>query len=968
MRAALSLSLSLGLAAACSSTPDAPADASVDARADLDINADAPAATDVVTDAPALTDLGPLVVTPGTCTPCLRDETCGGEPGTCVPLGVDVAPGLRECHLPCAAVGAPCDAPVPSTCTEDAQGRPRCVPDAPAACVPMSSRRGAACPDEGCTGRYSLCVNLDATHPSLGRAGDVCLGPCARDSDCDDGARRCREVVTRDGRSTRACVPDDRVGPEACGVTPVNASGVGGPCTSGCAAGLRCSAADDAGAMAFCTRDCDDDAQCGDGARCLSLNGARACVPTDCACLAGARSALLDRALDQGSPAWTRCDLYFSGATLDAFPSYVTRDRFRLPIFDRVHRDWLYGARWARDLGPALDRDATTLSGAIRAAAGLRETGATTALPSPTPLTDAGPLVDAIAEVFSLRGQTADRAAIAADASDLSPALQSAMARVLRAAIAAARARDEGLARYPDALQRRRLFTVAPYVLLPTSRFDERINLGDPYDLGIFLGDVTLPARAAADLAATVESVEWSALRGATATFTQATPLGAVVVRGAGDDAWSADDHPRVLLGVDLGGDDTYTAPVASNVDVDTPVSVMVDLGGDDAYGYPERRSTLDTAETLPSDADGRQIAGGTTAASMSRTGRQGSGRLGVALLYDLGAGRDTYRSLRMSQGFGALGVGGLYDDGGDDTYAVEAAGQGATVAGVGVLLDAGGDDDYSAFTYSQGFAYTGGAGLLVDRGGSDGYTARVTPNIYPSAQSPTTNNSMSQGVGFGRRGDGAPDRVNMSGGLGVLRDARGNDRYTASVFAQGSGYWGGMGLLLDGAGDDRYDARWYVQGAAAHFAYGALVDGGGRDDHNAEAVRQNMTLGAGHDFSLGLFVSLGAEPDVYRAPNLALGAGNANGAGLFFEAGGDDRYEAASALSLGNAALESLTDPGRLMRPTAGVFVDGAGADTYARTVGSGPTNDGRWTQRTHDEAPSERGFGVDGAGDTGL
>ena len=54
-----------------------------------------------------------------------------------------------------------------------------------------------------------------------------------------------------------------------------------------------------------------------------------------------------------------------------------------------------------------------------------------------------------------------------------------------------------------------------------------------------------------------------------------------------------------------------------------------------------------------------------------------------------------------------------------------------------------------------------------------------------------------------------------MSGGIGVLRDREGSDRYTAGVFAQGTGYWGGMGLLLDGAGDDRYDARWYVQGAA---------------------------------------------------------------------------------------------------------------------------------------------------------
>lgn len=700
------------------------------------------------------------------------------------------------------------------------------------------------------------------------------------------------------------------------------------------------------------------------------VHSERVCVPDVCACRIDSTSALVDQALDQGDPRWSRCDLGFSALTLNAFPAYVTRDRFRLPVFDRVHNDWLFGTRWSQSLGPTLDREAMTLSTALRATASLRQYGTTVSLREGSALEDTnGTLTDAMAEVFALRGATMNRTAVDADASDLSPALSRAVARVLRAAVIAARERDNGLARYPEATQRRRLFTIAPFAVLPSTRFDERFDFSDPYDLGIFLGEVVLPVESAVDLAATIEAIDWSSITDTTGSFAQETPLGAVIVRGRERDLWSAESAPRVLLGIDLGGDDTYTAPVASNVDVDTPVSVMVDLGGNDTYGYSERASSFDTAMTLVSDVDGRASAGGSTAASMSRTGRQGSARLGVALLYDFGAGRDTYTSLRMSQGFGALGVGGLYDAGGDDTYTVEAAGQGAAIAGVGALVDAAGDDTYTAWTYSQGFGYTAGTGLLLDRAGRDVYVAKVTPGIYPSAQSPTTNNSMSQGMGFGRRGDGAPDRINLSGGLGVLRDTSGDDTYTASVFAQGSGYWGGMGLLLDGTGNDHYDARWYVQGAAAHFAFGALIDGGGRDDHNAMAVRQNMTLGAGHDFSVGIFVALGTEGDVYRAPNLALGAGNANGAGLFFEAGGDDRYEAATGLSLGNAALESLTDMGRLSRPTVGVFVDGSGHDTYVRNVGSTPIeNDSRWTQRVHQEAPSERGFGVDGEGPTGL
>ena len=255
------------------------------------------------------------------------------------------------------------------------------------------------------------------------------------------------------------------------------------------------------------------------------------------------------------------------------------------------------------------------------------------------------------------------------------------------------------------------------------------------------------------------------------------------------------------------------------------------------------------------------------------------------------------------------------------------------------------------------------GVGLLHDRAGDDVYESKVTPVIHPSPQSPMSNSSFTQGAGFGRRGDATPDRTNMSGGIGVLRDREGSDRYTAGVFAQGTGYWGGMGLLLDGAGDDRYDARWYVQGAAAHFAYGALVDGGGRDVHNQDSTRENMTAGAGHDFSLGILLSLGDGADSYRVPNLALGAGNANGAGIFADEGGDDTYDAAAVLSLGNAALESLTDPGRLSRPTVGIFLDRGGRDSYRQGTATAvaPMNDRAWTQRIHPEAPSERGFGVD-------
>jgi hypothetical protein len=55
-------------------------------------------------------------------------------------------------------------------------------------------------------------------------------------------------------------------------------------------------------------------------------------------------------------------------------------------------------------------------------------------------------------------------------------------------------------------------------------------------------------------------------------------------------------------------------------------------------------------------------------------------------------------------------------------------------------------------------------------------------------------------------------------------------------------------------------------------------------------------------------------------------------------------------------------------MRPTAGIFLDGAGADTYDRMPVGPVGNDRVWSQRIHPEAPSERGFGADGVGTLGL
>ncbi len=887
------------------------------------------------------------VVPPASCDPCVYDESCGPG-GLCDELDPMTAPSLRSCLAPCDTEGSPCSARgVAGLCEQGLSGL---------VCRPQSrcvvSARGAACPASGCAGRYSVCAR-----PS----GPVCLSPCARDSECENGFSRCREVPLAQGGTARACVEDDPVGPEQCGRRAVNARGVGAPCADGCAAGLSCASALSPTIPAFCSTRCEADDACGPNAHCSPLPEGRWCVPDDCAASEPRTGeTMLDRALLGASRA--RSELYYSRSDLGAFPNNVINDRFRLPIFNRVHHDWLAGARWARRLGPSLDLRAETLSGALAGSAGLRDDGSPSSVPLPAPVRAEGPLLDAIVALDALAGGAIEPSSVRAALSSVPEPLQRALTPIVSAMIEAFRARDAGLRGPWTREERERLHAVAHHQILAGV---DVLNPRDGRDLGALLGDVVLPVQASLALARTIEQTDWSAFRGQMiAPCTIRTAAGVVALRGRDSDRYDAAVFDRVALALDLGGDDRYLAPIAANQSLDNAVSVLIDLDGADEYGYAEVPHAVDAMGFLPSDGAGRSAR---EKLSWSEVARQGSGRLGVALLYDFGAGSDRYRTLRGGQGFGALGVGGLFDEGGDDQYELEAGGQGAAVLGLGVLLDRAGEDRYTAWAYAQGFGYVRGVGVLFDRTGADTYTARETPVAYPSAQNPRVNGSFAQGAGFGRRADFS-DNIHMSGGIGVLRDREGDDRYSASIFAQGTGYWGGMGLLLDGTGSDRYDARWYVQGGAAHFAYAAVVDGGGADIHNMTAERQNMCAGAGHDFSVGYLLADGDEGDVYNVPNLALGAGNANGAGFFADAGGQDVYRAGSSLSLGNAAYENLTDTGRLMRRTWGLFLDGAGADTYERPTLGPVQNDAAWSQRIHDSAPNETGLGADGTAPLGL
>jgi hypothetical protein len=484
--------------------------------------------------------------------------------------------------------------------------------------------------------------------------------------------------------------------------------------------------------------------------------------------------------------------------------------------------------------------------------------------------------------------------------------------------------------------------------------------------------------RGGARLLYALEQADWSGFAASNPAWELETDAGLVRIGGAGDDVYeldAGDDPEDVLLMIELSGDDEYRIPAGANTSASNAVSVLIDLGGDDFYGYDEVADDFDFL--LPTDDAGRYGVSPeypNARQSLSRRGRQGAGLYGYGVLFDLGAGNDTYRSLRMSQGYAHMGVGVLHDDGGDDSYSCEAGCQGAGQYGVGILSDSAGADTYSSIGFSMGFGWVGGAGILVDAQGNDSYDCAHgspehggTPGIYPSAQMPTTaNSSFCQGAGFGSRGD------SLSGGIGVLRDIAGDDSYSAGVFAQGTGYWQGTGVLADGGGSDSYDAFWYVQGGAAHYALGMLVDDGPGDDRfNLLRTPVAVQLGSGHDFSTGVLINESGN-DSYVFGGLGMAASNCNGMGLAVDNGGDDTYSSTttSGWGVGNMSGECIDT-----RPTSrsmAIMIDAGGADTYdaPETVEGGfvqPANDALWGYRQHNH-DYERGGGIDGEGESGV
>jgi hypothetical protein len=319
---------------------------------------------------------------------------------------------------------------------------------------------------------------------------------------------------------------------------------------------------------------------------------------------------------------------------------------------------------------------------------------------------------------------------------------------------------------------------------------------------------------------------------------------GLIVIGGTGANRY---DRNTALL-VDLGGNDFYTAGAASS-DAENPLSILIDLEGNDEY-------------------------------SATRNFAEGAGIMGVGILIDL-AGDDTYHGVKFSQGTGIIGTGILADFKGNDGYFGQEYNQGFGFCGMGLVLDSAGNDYYQSHISAQAVGGPKGAGILFDASGDDSYYATgKEPGTYGT---PGIFSGYSQGFGIGVR-------HHASGGIGMLIDSAGRDRFRAGNFSQGGGYYFGLGILKNsGDEDDEYIGSHYGQGFSAHSAAGILIDDGGNDLYRGHV---GALQSAAWDMGLAALIDKSGN-DTYESAGLFFSQGAAanNGFSIFIDMTGKDEY-----------------------------------------------------------------------------
>jgi hypothetical protein len=384
--------------------------------------------------------------------------------------------------------------------------------------------------------------------------------------------------------------------------------------------------------------------------------------------------------------------------------------------------------------------------------------------------------------------------------------------------------------------------------------------------------------------------------------WAEETEYGWIVVGGPESNTYQLDQPVAVLI--EIGGDDVYQGMIGAN-DLQTGLSLVIDLQGDDTYqSHPLGLAT---------------------------------GRLGVGIVLDR-EGTDQWKLADGSGGTGFAGLGLLQKNSGQGRFIGGRWTLGAAMAGMGLVLGGTDKDSYQADLYSIGIGGPWGIGAIIDRGGDDhyrcgfrygsGYNRSDAPQAKPGDPD-YQYEGWGLGMGLGRRfypwltADQQEFQLaQLAGGLGMVIDIDGNDRYESSNFSLGCGYYFGAGLKLDLAGDDRYQTARYGNGAGAHQAIGLAVDYRGSDHYESSGPTYHG--GCAWDGSVFMCIAGGPGSDRYQLSRTsALGVADHGSLGVFADLGGDESYNVGSGLARGSDG-------------SLAIFLDAAGQDDYGLQTGS--------------------------------
>lgn len=377
------------------------------------------------------------------------------------------------------------------------------------------------------------------------------------------------------------------------------------------------------------------------------------------------------------------------------------------------------------------------------------------------------------------------------------------------------------------------------------------------------------------------------------------TPYGGLLVGGPGPNRYY-DVQASIII--DVGGNDTY------EVDYDLerlgryPLRLLIDLDGDDVYSHrtPVGPGAGVFGLGILLDQAGNDIyaqgvdpmRGREREKLLFHDSISGMEWVDPARVYgDAGPG-----SLDGGFSYGAayFGIGLHIDVAGDDTYLVDKWALGAAYGpGVGILSDKAGDDWYVAALQSIGIGFNKGVGVLRDEGaGKDLYQSW---GVYQSHYGPGIGfDGFGIGVGSAWRSEvhNNTDWDCYVGGLGLVDDGGGDDRYIGSTFGLGNGFSAGIGMLVDNAGDDVYLAMKGEEeehsglGEGIHHGIGMLLDRAGNDIFSGGA-----TSGSGWDLGVGFLIDVSGDDTYTDYHRLGFKPAHAQVQSLavFLDGGGED-------------------------------------------------------------------------------